>query len=136
MSLGYADRLKHYPNKGVCGLPEKHDSARRLQNSLEKIVALVREAEHLVVFTGAGISTSAGIPDFRGPNGIWTKQQREDKSVKEEKKRARAQAAASRGPAQTGRQHAAAPERPRAIVGDPPRDPQLQQPLRRTHGHV
>ena len=39
----------------------------------DTIAAWVRDAEHLVVLTGAGISTESGIPDFRGPEGVWTK---------------------------------------------------------------
>ncbi len=40
---------------------------------LETIAAWVRDAERIVVLTGAGISTESGIPDFRGPQGLWTK---------------------------------------------------------------
>src|SRR5260221_732012 len=34
---------------------------------------MLAEAKRVVVFTGAGISTESGIPDFRSPGGIWTK---------------------------------------------------------------
>ncbi|HEX4534721.1 MAG TPA: Sir2 family NAD-dependent protein deacetylase [Rhizomicrobium sp.] len=37
------------------------------------LAALLRAARRIVVFTGAGISTESGIPDFRSPGGIWTK---------------------------------------------------------------
>src|SRR5215467_9038308 len=42
-------------------------------NDIERLAALLRNAKRAVVFTGAGISTDSGIPDFRSPGGIWTK---------------------------------------------------------------
>lgn len=40
---------------------------------VEELTALLRQARRAVVFTGAGISTESGIPDFRSPGGIWTR---------------------------------------------------------------
>ena len=38
-----------------------------------QLASLVRDSRYLVAFSGAGISTESGIPDLRGPQGIWTK---------------------------------------------------------------
>jgi NAD-dependent deacetylase len=38
-----------------------------------ELAARLRDARQIVVLTGAGISTESGIPDFRGPQGVWTK---------------------------------------------------------------
>jgi NAD-dependent deacetylase len=40
---------------------------------MNKLKSWVKEFNNIVVFTGAGISTESGIPDFRSPGGIWTK---------------------------------------------------------------
>jgi len=45
-----------------------------LAKRIEALAQWMFEAKHLVVFTGAGISTESGLPDFRGPDGIWTRQ--------------------------------------------------------------
>jgi NAD-dependent deacetylase len=40
---------------------------------IEQLAGLIRISRRTVVFTGAGMSTESGIPDFRSPGGIWTK---------------------------------------------------------------
>jgi NAD-dependent deacetylase len=49
---------------------------------IEEAARKVARAERIVVFTGAGISTESGIPDFRGPNGLWTKNPAAEKASK------------------------------------------------------
>jgi NAD-dependent deacetylase len=44
-----------------------------LEQHIETIARWIVKCEHIVAFTGAGISTDSGIPDFRGPNGVWTR---------------------------------------------------------------
>jgi NAD-dependent deacetylase len=48
---------------------------------LDKIAGRLRNARRVTVLTGAGISTESGIPDFRGPNGVWTKNPAAEKTA-------------------------------------------------------
>jgi len=57
------------PLRGTCiGMHGERD-----QEALESARRWIEESERIVVLTGAGISTDSGIPDFRGPEGLWTK---------------------------------------------------------------
>ncbi|KAA8526625.1 hypothetical protein F0562_008172 [Nyssa sinensis] len=82
MSLGYAEKLSYKEDVGSVGMSEIFDPPHVLQKKIEKLGLMIQKSKHLVVFTGAGISTSCGIPDFRGPKGVWTLQ-REGKGVPE-----------------------------------------------------
>lgn len=80
MSCNYADNLSPYDNKGVLGIPEQFDSAESVDKKCEELVDWILAARgRVVVHTGAGISTSAGIPDFRGPKGVWTLEEKGQK---------------------------------------------------------
>jgi len=70
MAVNYASGLSTYEKKGECGMPELYDETHALAEKSCQLAALIRDSRHVVVITGAGVSTDAGIPDFRGPAGI------------------------------------------------------------------
>jgi NAD-dependent deacetylase len=55
--------------------------SRDLAARIGKIADLILESRKLVIFTGAGISTESGIPDFRGPGGLWTRYDPDDFTI-------------------------------------------------------
>jgi NAD-dependent deacetylase len=50
-------------------------------DDLDHARTLLQRARRIVVLTGAGISTDSGVPDFRGPNGVWTKNPEAEKAA-------------------------------------------------------
>src|SRR3981189_848897 len=47
--------------------------ASDLRSGVEQLGDMIAEAKVIVPFTGAGVSTESGIPDFRSPGGLWTR---------------------------------------------------------------
>ena len=52
-----------------------------LATATAKLRAMIETSERVMPFTGAGISTDSGIPDFRGPQGVWTKNPAAEKTA-------------------------------------------------------
>ena len=46
---------------------------QHLEQYIGTVARWIVACEHIVAFTGAGVSTDSGIPDFRGPEGVWTR---------------------------------------------------------------
>jgi len=54
-------------------IEEFFDNPVELDKKVTALAEAIMKSNHFVVYTGAGISTSAGISDFRGPDGVWTR---------------------------------------------------------------
>jgi len=50
---------------------KKKKEGEKMEESIEKLAQYIKEAKTITVFTGAGMSTESGIPDFRSATGIW-----------------------------------------------------------------
>jgi NAD-dependent deacetylase len=61
------------PGPGLCHNARMPVDPLPLEAAIITARAWIQDARRLVVLTGAGISTDSGIPDFRGPQGVWTK---------------------------------------------------------------
>lgn len=85
-SVGYAARLNQDADVGgTLGEPEIWDAEDKVERDALALALIIKEsvsssthtARHgCVIHTGAGISRACGIPDFRGPDGVWTRKAR------------------------------------------------------------
>lgn len=55
-------------------LTDSGESGASISNNIVKLAEIVMSSSSIVAFTGAGISTESGIPDYRGPGGVWERQ--------------------------------------------------------------
>src|SRR5215831_1281532 len=76
----FADKnMRHASTTGACPpgyalvAREEYMIAKDLETGIARLSEMVAAAKVVLPFTGAGISTECGIPDFRSPGGLWTK---------------------------------------------------------------
>lgn len=63
----------HIPTPNSTTAPNS-ESSPQPDADVRRLIDLTRDRRRIVAFTGAGISTDSGIPDYRGPNGVWKHQ--------------------------------------------------------------
>jgi len=61
-----------FPAQGLYSKAMHEDIRERI----ETLAQWMYDANYLVMFTGAGVSTESGLPDFRGPDGLWTRKEK------------------------------------------------------------
>jgi len=61
---------------------EYNEEPAELEAKLDQLAEMMHSSKNIVFFTGAGVSTSAGIADYRGPTGVWTRQRMKKLSSK------------------------------------------------------
>lgn len=131
MAQGYNDRLTQGVWRGTCGKPEVEEPPAQVAEKAALLAEWIRACKRLVVHTGAGISTSAGIRDFRGPRGVWTEELEKAKGAKTGK-RASSQAdgrlaASKRRKVEGEPQQARGGKIPDAALGSRSKDPPMAE---------
>ncbi|CRG94709.1 transcriptional regulatory protein sir2b, putative [Plasmodium gallinaceum] len=83
--MNYALRLSKNEYKGPLGEKEYFEDVEEEKKKIKELIEKIKTSNYIVVHAGAGISTSCGLQDFRGPTGIWTNEFL--KEVKNKKKK-------------------------------------------------